>query len=236
MPSEPEHDEILGRAYDRRLVGRLWAAARSHRGLILASAVLFPLIAGVELVQPYLIKIAIDDHILKADWPGLSRIAVLFLLTLAALYGLRAVQSYVTHVTGQRVMHDLRRMLFDHLQGLDAHFFDRNAVGRLMTRVLYDVEAVSEMFSSGLVAILGDVVTLAGVIVIMLGMNWRLALVTFSVVPVLFAVAAYFRISARDAYRVVRTRLARDDRYFMPFQCGWPGSTPSCRRRSRGWW
>src|SRR2546422_11143817 len=90
---------------------------------------------------------------------GLSRIALLFLLTLAAPYGLRAVQSYVTHVTGQRVMHDLRRMLFEHLQGLDARFFDRNAVGRLMTRVLYDVEAVSEMFSSGLVAILGDVVT-----------------------------------------------------------------------------
>jgi len=209
VPSEPEHDEILGRAYDQRLIRRLWAATRSQRGLILASSVLFPLIAGVELVQPYLIKIAIDNHILKADWPGLSRVALLFLLTLAALYGLRAVQSYVTHVTGQRVMHDLRRMLFGHLQGLDARFFDRNAVGRLMTRVLYDVEAVSEMFSSGLVAILGDVVTLAGVIVIMLGMNWRLAVVTFSVVPVLFAVAAYFRISARDAYRVVRTRLAR---------------------------
>lgn len=209
MPSEHEHDEILGRAYDRRLVGRLWTASRSHRDLIVASAVLFPLIAGVELVQPYLIKIAIDNHILKADWPGLSRIAVLFLLSLAALYGLRAAQSYVTQVTGQRVMHDLRRMLFEHLQRLDARFFDRNAVGRLMTRVLYDVEAVSEMFSSGLVAILGDVVTLTGVIAIMLGMNWRLALVTFSVVPVLFAVAAYFRIRARDAYRVVRTRLAR---------------------------
>src|SRR5207253_804698 len=83
-------DEILGRAYDQRLVRRLWAATRSQRGLILASAVLFPFIAGVELVQPYLIKIAIDNHILKADWPGLSRIALLFLLTLAALYGLRA--------------------------------------------------------------------------------------------------------------------------------------------------
>ncbi len=207
--SEPEHDEILGRAYDQRLVARLWAVTRPHRGLIAASAVLFPLISGVELLQPLLIKSAIDDHILKADWPGLSRVATLFLLTLGALYGLRAAQSYLTHVTGQRVMHDLRRALFEHLQEMDARFFDRNAVGRLMTRVLYDVEAVSEMFASGLVSILGDVVTLTGVIAIMLGLNWRLALVTFSAVPLLFAVAAYFRVRARDAYRLVRTRLAR---------------------------
>jgi ATP-binding cassette, subfamily B, multidrug efflux pump len=207
--NDPDHDEILGRAYDRRLVRRLWAASRPHRRLILASAVLFPLISGVELVQPYLIKIAIDSYILKSDWPGLTRIALLFLLTLVGLYALRAVQSYATHVTGQRVMHDLRRMLFAHLQRLDARFFDQNAVGRLMTRVLYDVEAVSEMFASGLVAVLGDVVTLTGVIAIMLGMNWRLAVVTFSVVPILFVVAAYFRIRARDAYRLVRTRLAR---------------------------
>jgi ATP-binding cassette subfamily B protein len=206
---EPEHDEILGRAYDRRLVARLWQVTRPHRGLIVGSAALFPLVSGVELLQPYLIKIAIDSYILTADWPGLSRIAALFLLTLAALYALRAAQSYLTQVTGQRVMHDLRHALFTHLQRLDARFFDKNAVGRLMTRVLYDVEAVSEMFSSGLVAVLGDVVTLTGVIVIMLGMNWRLALVTFSLVPVLFAVAAYFRVRARDAYRVVRTRLAR---------------------------
>ena len=209
MRDQPEHDEILGRAYDRRLVARLWQVTRPHRALILGSAVLFPLVSAVELLQPYLLKIAIDSYILTADWPGLSRIAALFLLTLAVLYALRAAQSYLTHVTGQRVMHDLRQALFTHLQRLDARFFDKNAVGRLMTRVLYDVEAVSEMFSSGLVAVLGDVVTLTGVIVIMLGMNWRLALVTFSVVPVLAIAAAHFRARARDAYRVVRTCLAR---------------------------
>jgi ATP-binding cassette subfamily B protein len=208
-PPDPEQDEVLGRAYDRRLMRRLWRVTRPHARLILASAVLFPLIAAVELVQPYLLKIAIDEHILKGDWPGLSRVAALFLLTLGALYGLRAAQSYVTHVTGQRVMHDLRRALFAHLQRMDARFFDKHAVGRLMTRVLYDVEAVSEMFSSGLVAILGDVITLTGVIVIMLGMEWRLALVTFSVVPLLVLVTAHFRVRARQAYRLVRAQLAR---------------------------
>jgi ATP-binding cassette subfamily B protein len=209
MPSAVDQDDVLGRAYDRRLMAKLWAVTRPHRSWLLASAVLFPLISVVELVQPLLIKTAIDDHILTGDWPGLTRIAGLFLLALAALYGLRAVQSYVTHVTGQRVVHDLRRVLFAHLQRMDARFFDRNAVGRLMTRVLYDVEAVSEMFSSGLVSILGDVITLTGVIVIMLGMDWRLALVTFSVVPILFLATVYFRIRSRDAYRQVRTRLAR---------------------------
>ncbi len=206
---EPEHDEVLGRVYDRRLIRRIWAVTRPHRGAIIGSAILFPVISGVELLQPYLIKVAIDDHILRADWPGLSRIALLFLLTLGGLYGLRAAQSYLTHLTGQQVMHDLRRSLFAHLQALDARFFDRNAVGRLMTRVLYDVEAIGEMFASGLVAILGDVVTLVGVVAIMLGLDWRLALVTFALVPLLFAVAAYFRVRARDAYRLVRSRLSR---------------------------
>jgi ATP-binding cassette subfamily B protein len=209
MPSAAEQDEVLGRAYDRRLMARLWAVSRPHGRWLLASALLFPLISVVELAQPLLIKTAIDDHILTGDWPGLGLIALLFLAALAALYGLRAAQSYVTHVTGQRVIHDLRRALFAHLQGMDAGFFDRNAVGRLMTRVLYDVEAVSEMFSSGLVSILGDVITLTGVIVIMLALDWRLALVTFSVVPVLFVATVFFRVRSRDAYRRVRTRLAR---------------------------
>jgi len=230
-----DHDDVVGRAYDRRLMARLWAVSRPHRGLLVASAVLFPLISVVELVQPLLIKIAIDDHILKGDWPGLTRIALLFLLTLAALYGLRAGQSYVTHVTGQRVIHDLRRALFAHLQGMDARFFDRNAVGRLMTRVLYDVEAVSEMFSSGLVSILGDVITLTGVIVIMLGMDWRLALVTFSVVPVLFLATAYFRIRSRDAYRQVRTRLARLNAFLQESLQGMSVTQVFARETQEGW-
>src|SRR5438094_266229 len=112
-------------------------------------------------------------------------------------------------LTGQRVIHDLRATLFAHLLRLEAGFFDRTPVGRLMTRVLNDVEAVSEAFTSGLFAIVADVVTLAGVVAVMLWMDWRLALVTFAIVPVLFLVAGYFRIRARDAYREVRRRLAR---------------------------
>jgi ATP-binding cassette subfamily B multidrug efflux pump len=207
---EPEQDdEVLGKAYDARLMRRLWAFTRPHLRLVLATCALFPAVALLELSQPYLIKIAIDDHILRGDWAGLGGVAALFLLVLVALYALRATQAYLTQLTGQRVIHDLRAALFAHLQRQDARFYDRSPVGRLMTRVLNDAEAIQELFTSGAVAILGDVVVLTGVVVIMLGMNWKLALVTFALVPVLGLAAAYFRVRARDSYRVVRTRLAR---------------------------
>jgi ATP-binding cassette subfamily B protein len=207
---EPEHeDEVLGKAYDSRLMGRLWAFTRPHTRLVLATCALFPAVALLELSQPYLIKIAIDDHILRRDWAGLGGVAALFLLVLLALYTLRAAQAYLTQLTGQRVLHDLRAALFAHLQRQDARFYDRSPVGRLMTRVLNDGEAVQELFTSGIVALLGDVVVLTGVVVIMLGMNWKLALVTFALVPLLVVAAAYFRVRARESYRVVRTRLAR---------------------------
>jgi ATP-binding cassette subfamily B multidrug efflux pump len=202
-------DEILGKAYDARLMRRIWEHTRAHRGLVLVSLLVFPFATLLELLQPYLVKIAIDEHILKRDWPGLGRIAALFLLTLLVLYALRVAQAYLTQLTGQRVMHDLRNALFAHLQRMDAAFFDRHPVGRLMTRVLNDVEAINELFTSGVVSVLGDVFTLSGVVVIMLGMNWRLALVTFALVPVLVLGAGYFRLKARDSYRGVRTRLAR---------------------------
>jgi ATP-binding cassette, subfamily B, multidrug efflux pump len=204
-----EPDEVLGRAFDRHLVARLGRVARPHARLVGATALAFPLIAALELLQPYLTKVAIDEHILVGDWGGLTQVATLFLGVLLALCALRAVESYLMSLTGQRVMHDIRSMVFRHLLGQEAAFFDRNPVGRLMTRVLNDVEAVSEAFTSGLFAVVGDVITLAGVVAVMLWMDWRLALVTFSLMPLLGAVAGYFRVRARDAYRTVRQRLAR---------------------------
>lgn len=208
-------EEILGRAYDQRLMARIWSYTRAYRGAVVASAVLFPLLAGVDLVQPFLVKVAIDDHILRGDWPGLSRLAILFLATLIAQYALRYFQIYLLSWTGLRVVHDLRAALFAHVQRLPARFFDRNPVGRLMTRILNDVEAVGELFASGVVSIFGDVLTLGGVVVVMLALDWRLALVTFAAVPVLFGVALYFRSRARDAYREVRNRIARLNTYLQ---------------------
>ncbi|MBI3028843.1 MAG: ABC transporter ATP-binding protein [Candidatus Rokubacteria bacterium] len=224
-------DEILGKAYDSRLALRLWRVTRPYRRVVLVSAFLFFPVAALELLQPYLIKVAIDSHILPGDWSGLTRIAGAFLLTLAGLYALRALQSYLMHLTGQRVMHDLRHRLFAHTQRMDAAFFDKNPVGRLMTRILNDVEAVSDMFASGAVAILGDVVTVAGIVVVMLAMNWRLALVTFALVPLLAASAAYFRRQARDAYRGLRTRLARLNAFLQESLQGMMVIQLFCRER-----
>ena len=206
---DPEAEEQLGRAFDRRLAVRLMEAARPHRGLIGGSLLLFPLVAVVELTQPWLLKVAIDEHILKSDWVGLTRVAGLYVAVLAVLYALRTLEAYLMQLTGQRVIHDLRETIFDHLLRLEARFYDRNPVGRLMTRVLHDVEAVSEAFTSGLFAVVADLVTLTGVVAVMLWIDWRLALVTFSLMPVLLIVATYFRLNARDAYREVRRRLAR---------------------------
>jgi ATP-binding cassette subfamily B protein len=210
-----EADEVLGRGFDRRLVLRLAAAARPHARVILGSGLLFPLVAGVELLQPYLLKVAIDEHILRGDWAGLTRVVGALLATLLALYVLRAAEDYLMTLSGQRVIHDLRASLFAHLLRLEAAFFDRNPVGRLMTRVLSDVEAVGEAFTSGLFAVVGDVVVLAGVVGVMLWLDWRLALVTFSLVPALVALVMWFRVHARDAYREVRRRLARMNGYLQ---------------------
>ena len=208
MP-DAEADEVLGRGFDRRLMRRLAGAARPHARVILASGLMFPLVAAAELLQPYLLKVAIDDHILHGDWPGLTRVVGLLFASLVALYGLRSVEAYLMYLSGQRVVHDLRAALFSHLLRLEAAFFDRNPVGRLMTRVLNDVEAVGEAFTSGLFAVVGDVIVLAGVVGMMVWLDWRLALVTLSLMPLLAVVVVWFRRHAREAYREVRRRLAR---------------------------
>jgi len=201
-------DELLGKAFDRALALRLWQAARPHHRLVLPAVALFPAIAALELLQPWLLKVAIDRHILKADWQGLTMVALAYAAVLGGLYALRSIEDYLMALTGQRVTHDLRAALFEHLLGLEAAFFDRTPVGRVMTRILNDVEAVSEAFTSGVFAVVSDVVTLTGAVAVMLWMDWRLALVTYAIVPVLFAAAWWFRLRARDAYRTVRRRLA----------------------------
>jgi ATP-binding cassette subfamily B protein len=203
-----EEDDARARAYDTRLAGRVWAFTRPYQGTVSLSAALFPLLAAVDIVQPYLVKVAIDAHILKGDWAGLSRIAALFLLTLTVQYALRYAQIYLATWTGQRVVHDLRAALFAHVQTLPAAFFDRNPVGRLMTRILGDVEAIGEVFTAGVVAIGGDIITLAGIVTVMLLLHLRLTLVIFAVLPILVGVAVGLRRPIRRAYRDVRARLA----------------------------
>ena len=201
--------EVLGQAYDARLMRRLLGYLRPHRrsvGIALAA-----ISAGsvLQLAQPWLTKVAIDDHIAVGVTEGLDRVALAFLLVLAGSFVLEYVQTWTMQMMGQRIMFDLRMEIYRHLQRLDLRFYDRNPVGRLMTRVTSDVDTLNELFTSGVVTVFRDVFMLAGIMVVLLWMDWRLALVTFAVLPAIAWVTHWFRLNARESYRRVRLQLAR---------------------------
>jgi ATP-binding cassette subfamily B protein len=202
-------EEALGKAYDGRLMRRLLGYLRPYWRSVLAA--LAAIISGslLQLAQPYLTKLAIDDYIAKADLAGLNWIALLFGLVLAASFVLEFAQTWVMQMTGQRIMFDMRMQIYGHLQRLDLRDYDRNPVGRLMTRVTTDVDTLNELFSSGVVAIFGDVFTLAGIMVVLIWLDWRLAVVAFAVLPIIFLVTQWFRRNVRDSYRTVRLWIAR---------------------------
>src|SRR5512146_1590659 len=174
-------DEVLGKGYDGRLMRRLLVYLRPYR--VQAFVALGAIIAGsiLALAQPYLLKLAIDRYIAHSDLAGLNTIALLFLVVLVGAFAFEYTQTFITQMIGQRIMFDMRMQIYEHLQRLDLRFYDRNPVGRLMTRVTTDVDVINDMFTSGVVSIFGDVFTLAGIMIMLLSMNWKLALVTFAV-------------------------------------------------------
>jgi ATP-binding cassette, subfamily B, multidrug efflux pump len=202
-------DDPVAKSYDRTLLRRLLRYLRPYWLPVLVSFVLIVLMSGLDLVGPYLTKVAIDRYIRQGDARGLDAVAALYLATLVAAFAVRFGQVYILSMTGQRVMMDLRREIYSHLQRLHVGFFDHNPVGRLMTRVTTDVDAVNELFTSGVVTVFGDLFTLFGIMGVMLAMNWKLALVTFSVIPLFFLVTNWFRRGSRATFREVRRWVAR---------------------------
>ena len=202
-------DEVLGKAYDARLMRRLLGYMRPYRARIAMAFVSILGLSVLQLAPPYLTKVAIDTHIAAGDADGLTPLALLLLAVLAASYVLESVQTWALQVTGQRIIFDLRRQIHSHLQRLDVAFFDRNPVGRLMTRVTTDVDALNELFASGVVSVFRDVFMLAGIAIVLFVMDWRLALVALSVMPLIAAVTQWFRRNARQSYREVRAWIAR---------------------------
>ena len=208
-PLLPHDDEVLGKAFDSRLARRLFAYVRPY-GRLVAGALAFLLVEGVlQLAQPLLTRHVIDVAVPAHDTGAVRRDALLFIVVLAAQLVCEYGQLVLTTLLGQRVMHDLRRELFDHLQRLSIAFFDRNPVGRLVTRVTSDVEALNELFTSGVVAGMGDLFTLLAISGLMFWVDWRLTLAAFGVVPFIYLTSHVFRIKVRDSYRDIRTRLAR---------------------------
>jgi ATP-binding cassette subfamily B protein len=224
-------DEVLGKAYDARLMRRLLQYLRPYWRQVVLAFVTIIVSAVASLVQPYLIKVAIDRYISQRQMAGLDGLAALYLTVLAASFAAEYFQTWTLQLTGQRIMYDLRMAIYRHLQRLDLRYYDRNPVGRLMTRVTSDVDVLNDLFTSGVVTIFGDVFTLAGIMGVMLWMNWRLALVAFSVLPLIFFVTQWFRRNVRDSYRTVRGLIARINAFLQENITGM--STVQLFRRER---
>jgi len=202
-------DDILGKAYDAGLMRRLLQYLRPYWRQVALALVTIIVGAVASLTQPYLIKVAIDRYIAQRQVAGLDGLAALYLTMLVASFAAEYIQTWTLQMTGQRIMYDLRMAIYRHLQRLDLRYYDRNPVGRLMTRVTSDVDVLNDLFTSGVVTIFGDVFTLVGIMGMMLWMNWRLALVAFSVLPLIYVVTQWFRRHVRDSYRTVRGLIAR---------------------------
>jgi len=208
-------DEILGKAYDGRLMRRLLRYLKPYRGRVVLSVILLFTIALLELVGPVVVQRAIDGPITSGNIGDLWEYVLIFLASLVLAFLLRYLQTVIMNRVGQEVMAQLRVEIFSHLQRMQLAFFDRNPVGRLLTRVTSDVAALNELFTSGVVAIFGDIFTLIGIIAVLFYYSWKLALVTFIVLPLLAYGTWLFKIKARESYRAVRKQTARLSAYLQ---------------------
>src|ERR1022692_610409 len=224
-----QEEEVLGKAYDGRLMRRLLTYQRPYKRHVVVALAAIILKSGLDVLGPFLTKIAIDKYLAKSpnshSWigdqlsnaplTGIAQIGGLYVGILVSTFTLEFIQTYLMQWTGQKVMFDLRRQIFRHLQHMHVAFFDKNPVGRLVTRVTTDVDALNEMFTSGVVSIFEDVFVLAGIIGIMMEMNWKLALITFAVLPLIIYATLIFRDKVRDSYRRIRTAIARINSYLQ---------------------
>ena len=219
---EYDQDEILGRVYDGRLARRMLGYLRPYRWVVGASVALLLLVSALQLAGPFLTLIAIDDYISTGDRTGLTLLALLYLGLLILQFGCTFAQTWLMNWTGQRVMNDLRVEIFSHVQTLHVGYFDRNPVGRLITRVTNDVDVLNELFTAGVVSIFGDIFLLGGIVTVMLWKDWQLALVTFSVLPLIFAATMIFKIKVRGSYRWVRACVVKINAFLQENITGMP--------------
>ena len=228
----PEED-VVGKVYDARLMRRLLTYLRPYKLQTAVSAACILLRSFTDVAGPLLVKVAVDTymtphapatwasrHLSTSPMTGITELALLYLAALALSFGLDFVQTYLMQWTGQKIMFDLRREIFRHIQLQDVAFFDKNPVGRLVTRVTSDVDALNEMFTSGVLEIFGNVVMLAFIVVIMLRMNWPVALLTLSVIPLIILVTSIFRKAVRTSYRAQRAATARINAFTQEYVSG----------------
>ncbi|MGC2181967.1 MAG: ABC transporter ATP-binding protein [Terriglobales bacterium] len=228
-----QEEEVLGKAYDSRLMKRLLQYLRPYKWPVGISLVSILIKAAADVLGPYLVAIEIDRYLVPVPrstpfdsflstnpYVGIAQIAAMYVGLIALGFLLDYLQTYFMQWAGQMVMFDLRKQIFRHLQHMHIGFYDKNPVGRLVTRVTSDVDALNEMFTSGVVSIFEDVFVLAGITAIMLGMNWKLALITLAVLPLIAYATKIFRDKVRDSYRRIRTAIARINAYMQEHVSG----------------
>src|SRR3954452_1436646 len=236
MADAHQEEKGLGKAYDSRLMKRLLTYLAPYKWQTVLAVLGILIKAGADVLGPYLTKVAVDKYLADKHaavrhpvldaWlsstplVGIGQIAFLYVSLLALSFCMEFLQTYYMQWVGQKAMFDLRSQIFAHLQRLHVGFFDRNPVGRLVTRVTTDVDAVNEMFTSGVVSIFEDVFVLAGIVGFMLWMKWWLALITFAVLPLIFWATMIFRRKVRDSYRRIRTAIARINAYLQEHVSG----------------
>jgi ATP-binding cassette subfamily B protein len=229
-----QEEEVLGKAYDSRLMRRLLTYLRPYRWQVAVAIVSIILKSFADVLGPYLVKVAVDRYLAPTkgstsglwNWlspkplTGMGQISTIYFGLLIFTFVLEFLQTYYMQWTGQQIMFDLRSQIFRHLQRMHVAFYDKNPVGRLVTRVTTDVDALNEMFTSGVVSIFEDLFVLAGILGIMLCMNWKLALITFAVLPFIVFATKIFRDKVRDSYRRIRTAIARINSYLQEHVSG----------------
>src|SRR6202167_6821796 len=227
-------EEVLGKAYDSRLMRRLLTYLRPYRWQVTIAIFSIILKSFCDVLGPYLVKVAVDRYLapVKAtasglwNWlsprplHGIAQISSIYFGLLGLTFVFEFLQTYFMQWTGQKVMFDLRSQIFRHLQRMHVAFYDQNPVGRLVTRVTTDVDALNEMFTSGVVSIFEDIFVLAGILGVMLCMDWKLALITFAVLPFIVIATKIFRDRVRDSYRRIRTAIARINSYLQEHVSG----------------
>jgi ATP-binding cassette, subfamily B, multidrug efflux pump len=200
--------ELDGKSLDRKTFSRLFRFVKPYWHLLGFTIFLLLLTAGLQVMGPYLIKLAIDNYIIAGKVDGLLNVVLLYGLVILFEFVIRYFQGYYTEYMGQKIMYDMRMEIFSHIQKLPMSYFDRNPVGRVMTRVTTDVQSLNEMLSSGIVTLFGDIFMIVGVMAIMLALDWKLSLVTFSVL-ILLAIATFiFRAKVRVTFRIIRTKIS----------------------------
>jgi ATP-binding cassette, subfamily B, multidrug efflux pump len=230
-----QDDEVVGKVYDGRIMRRLLTYLRPYRLQVTLSAVSILFKAATDVAGPYFVKVAVDNymtgtppanpswlarHLSHSPMTGVTQLGMLYLAALLTTFVLEFIQTYLMQWTGQKIMFDLRSQIFRHLQRMHPAFFDHNPVGRLVTRVTSDVDALNEMFTSGVLAIFEDVFVLAFIVIIMLRMSWPLALITISVIPAILYVTRIFRRHVRDSYRRQRAATARINSFTQEYVSG----------------